>query len=71
MSTTARIRFRSAGGSLIATIPKDVVDRERLKPGDERVVVFTGRDQAFDELSGSLPELGDWDRSWSRGRERD
>lgn len=55
---------------MIATIPKQVVDAERLRPGDRLVATFRRRREILDELIGSVPEVGPWDRSWTRGRDR-
>ena len=70
MSTTVRITIRKAGGSLITTIPKEVVEREGYRPGEVVVATFGRRKEAFEELWGSLRGIGPWDRSWTRGRDR-
>lgn len=70
MSITQSIKVRQAGGSLIATIPKEVVDAQGLRPGDRIQVTFLSRRQALEEFVGSLAELGPWDRAWTRGRDR-
>lgn len=70
MSITASIRIRKAGGSLIATIPKEVVDAERLKPGEWITATFRRRREAIEAFIGSLSGVGPWDRSWTRGRDR-
>ena len=36
-----QIRLRQAGGSVSATLPKEMVDRMRLSPGDEVFAVDT------------------------------
>jgi len=40
---TKEIRLRQAGGSVSATLPKDMADRLRLAPGDRVMVVETDR----------------------------
>lgn len=36
-----RIKLRQAGGSVAATLPKDMADRLHVRPGDEVFVVET------------------------------
>jgi hypothetical protein len=67
MATTTRITVRSAGGSLIATIPKEVVDAEGLRAGDVIGVTFQSRREALRQLAGSVPGVV-WDRSTRRDR---
>ena len=70
MSITRSIKIRKAGGSLIATIPKEVVDAEGLEPGDVITATFQRRKEIIDNMYGAFPELGEWDPSETRGRER-
>ena len=70
MSITTSIRIRKAGGSLIATIPKEVVDSIHLRPGQEIQATFEVARPTLDGIIGLCPELGPWDRSWTRGRDR-
>lgn len=37
------IRLRQAGGSVTATLPKDMADRLQVKPGDRMYVIETDR----------------------------
>lgn len=37
------IRLRQAGGSVTATLPKDMADRLQVKPGDRMFVIETDR----------------------------
>lgn len=61
MPVETKLKLRRAGGSLIATIPKDVVKERELNPGDEVVVTLQTRKEILDRLIGSIPELGDSD----------
>ena len=38
-----QVRLRQAGGSVSATLPKDMADRLRLEPGDRVLAVETDR----------------------------
>jgi putative addiction module antidote len=38
---TKEVRLRQAGGSVSATLPKDMADRLRLEPGDRILAVET------------------------------
>jgi putative addiction module antidote len=40
---TKQVRLRQAGGSVSATLPKDMADRLRLEPGDTVLAVETDR----------------------------
>jgi putative addiction module antidote len=40
---TKEIKLRQAGGSVSATVPKDMADRFRLEPGDRVLAVETDR----------------------------
>jgi len=40
---TREVKLRQAGGSVSATVPKDMADRFRLEPGDRVLVVETDR----------------------------
>lgn len=60
MSFHTRLKVRKAGGSLIATIPKDFVDKSGLRAGDEVAVTLETREDVLDQLVGSLPELSDY-----------
>ena len=40
---TKQVRLRQAGGSVSATLPKDMADRLRLEPGDSVLAVETDR----------------------------
>jgi putative addiction module antidote len=40
---TKQVRLRQAGGSVSATLPKDMADRLRLEPGDRVLAVETDR----------------------------
>jgi putative addiction module antidote len=40
---TKEIKLRQAGGSVSATVPKDMADRFRLGPGDRVLAVETDR----------------------------
>lgn len=61
MASIAHLRLRKAGGSLIATIPKDVVEREQLEAGDVVTASFETRTEALRRLIGSIPELADYE----------
>lgn len=69
MTTTTRVKVRSAGGSLIATIPKEVIEKEGIQAGDELIATFKTRRQALNEFIGSVAGIK-WDRTWTRGRDR-
>lgn len=38
-----KVTIRKAGGSVVATLPKETADRYHLKPGDELFVIDTDR----------------------------
>ena len=38
-----KVTMRKAGGSIVATLPKETADRYNIKPGDELFVVETDR----------------------------
>jgi len=40
---TKEVTLRQAGGSVSATLPKDMADRLRLEPGDRVLVIETDR----------------------------
>ncbi len=40
---TKEVTLRQAGGSVSATLPKDMADRLRLEPGDRVLAVETDR----------------------------
>ena len=40
---TKQVTLRQAGGSVSATLPKDMADRLRLEPGDKVLAVETDR----------------------------
>ncbi|HEX4004516.1 MAG TPA: AbrB/MazE/SpoVT family DNA-binding domain-containing protein [Candidatus Acidoferrales bacterium] len=41
MDMTKELKLRRAGGSVSATVPKDMADRLRLEPGDRVLAVET------------------------------
>lgn len=43
MGMTKELKLRRAGGSVSATVPKDMADRLRLEPGDRVLAVETDR----------------------------
>jgi antitoxin MazE len=58
------IILRQAGGSVTATLPKDIADRLHVAPGDkvyvietERGVLLTPYDPAFDEAMQAFEEV--------------
>ncbi len=58
------ITLRQAGGSVTATLPKDMADRLNVKPGDkmyavetERGVLLTPYDPAFGEALEAFTEI--------------
>jgi antitoxin component of MazEF toxin-antitoxin module len=69
MSITRSIKLRKAGGSLIATIPKDIVERKQLRAGDIVPVEFKDDDELWAQFYGSFPMLT-WDRNEIRGPDR-
>jgi len=42
-AVTKEVTLRQAGGSVSATVPKDMADRLRLEPGDRVLAVETDR----------------------------
>lgn len=58
------ITLRQAGGSVTATLPKDIADRLHVKPGDkvyaietERGVLLTPYDPTFDDALRAFEEV--------------
>jgi antitoxin MazE len=58
------ITLRQAGGSVTATLPKDMADRLHVKPGDkvyaietDRGVLLTPYDPAFDDALQAFEEV--------------
>lgn len=58
------ITLRQAGGSVTATLPKDMADRLHVKPGDkvfaietERGVLLTPYDPEFDEALQAFEDV--------------
>ncbi len=57
MPVEGKLRLRRAGGSVIATIPRELVDQADLKPGDEVHAVLRKRKEIIDELVGCLSDI--------------
>jgi putative addiction module antidote len=56
-----QLRLRQAGGSVSATLPKEMVDRMRLRAGDEVFVIDTPDGiliTPYDEATASAIEAG-------------
>jgi antitoxin MazE len=58
------LTLRQAGGSVTATLPKDMADRLHVKPGDkvyaietDRGVLLTPYDPAFDDALQAFEEV--------------
>ena len=49
---TKEVTLRQAGGSVSATLPKDMADRLRLEAGDRVLAVETDRETALRSFSG-------------------
>lgn len=72
MAVEGRLKLRRAGGSVIATIPRELIDEAGLKPGDEVFAVIRKRKELIDELVGCLADLEpfDFDRDELWGLDR-
>ena len=56
-----QVRLRQAGGSVSATLPKEMVDRMRLRPGDDVFAVDTPDGiliTPYDEVTARALEAG-------------
>lgn len=79
---TKEVTLRQAGGSVSATLPKDMADRLRLEPGDRVLAVETDRGilltpydadaeralRVAAKLPGSIATpFGNWPSNWWSG----
>ncbi len=61
MVMVKQLRLRQAGGSVSATLPKDIVDRMRLRAGDEVFAIDTPDGiliTPYDEATAKALEAG-------------
>lgn len=70
MATTISSRLRRAGGTFVATIPKEVVNREGLRAGEAVLLTLRRREEAWRELRELVKDLKPWDRRKDMGADR-